>query len=561
MMNLRSLPRRFLNRDPILYILLFAILIFSIGIGWGLPHNETWQSDSLAPYHPLVGLSQLFSFGYFHKYPLVHQLILAVLNLPVVIVAFFNSYTLQGFSIYRFIANIRSAETATVLILIDRSVSVLMATLTIYYMYRLVKEIADKQVAIYTALLLCFNVTLNQFAHVAKVDVPYVFWAVVSLYCLVRAVKTEQTKYYSLSALFACCSFGSKDQGYAIFILPFVLYLLVPKDLFADRIRGFFRFYFSRNRLAFAASFIIGTLLVQNVFLNTSGFIKRFHHLTGDAGFRSAAYSLDVMGVTALFVDFNHSLIKYAWGLVVFLLLLSGMVFLFIDNRKRLRDLWNPAVFLIASLSYYLFFIQIVRQVHERFVLLPSVLLTFYAAYALARISTILRGIASWLGVGLTALVCCTSFYLTLFVNLNLLHDVRYSAERWMNRNIKRGSTIEYYSYLHYLPRFPHGVESYRVKQHASDIENRRPDYIVISSLYADRFIGSRQYQAVSGRLSMTRKTWRYRNSAMSRFYSDLFTSRLNYRKAARFDRDLWPFRRLSSVPESIVIFKRNSEP
>jgi hypothetical protein len=52
-------------RRPLLLLLPLAVLVFASGVSWGLPSYEDWQSDSLTPYHPLVGLTQLYSFGYF----------------------------------------------------------------------------------------------------------------------------------------------------------------------------------------------------------------------------------------------------------------------------------------------------------------------------------------------------------------------------------------------------------------------------------------------------------------------------------------------------------------
>jgi len=82
-------------KKPISYIIIFSIVLFSLGITWGLPHIETWCPDSLALLDPLLGLSQLFSFGCFNKYPLVHQVIFAIVNLPVVLAAAINSTDLH----------------------------------------------------------------------------------------------------------------------------------------------------------------------------------------------------------------------------------------------------------------------------------------------------------------------------------------------------------------------------------------------------------------------------------------------------------------------------------
>ena len=111
---------------PIIPVLLFAAVLFTVGITWGLPHVESWMSDDLAPFHPLIGLSKGFSFGYFNKYPLVHQVILALVNIPLVVYAVASHAAADGFRLYEFLVYVRSADFASGLMLIDRLVSVVM---------------------------------------------------------------------------------------------------------------------------------------------------------------------------------------------------------------------------------------------------------------------------------------------------------------------------------------------------------------------------------------------------------------------------------------------------
>ena len=137
---------------PVRLVLFFSLVLFATGITWGLPNTVSWMADDLAPFHPVVGLGQAFSFGYYNKYPLVHQVILAVLNLPAILWAIFSHVTRDGFQLFQFLAYGRSAEFATVLTLIDRAVSVLMGAGIVYFIYRGAAELFGGKAGLWAAL-------------------------------------------------------------------------------------------------------------------------------------------------------------------------------------------------------------------------------------------------------------------------------------------------------------------------------------------------------------------------------------------------------------------------
>jgi len=113
-------------------------------------------------------------------------------------------------------------------------------------------------------------------------------------------VKYDRRADYIYTALFACLSFGTKDQGYAIFVIPFVVYLALLPVLSrkAGETAGFV--LFRKNILVFALCMVLFTLLVENVFLNYEGLAARFQYLTGEGGKRSIGYAFDVTGMAAL---------------------------------------------------------------------------------------------------------------------------------------------------------------------------------------------------------------------------------------------------------------------
>lgn len=550
-------------REPILYIVLFSLVLFSIGITWGLPHTETWCPDSLAPFHPLLGLSQLFSFGYFNKYPLVHQVILAVLNLPVLIAGIINSTDANGLDLFHFIPLILSRNYATALMVIDNLVSVVMGAGIVYLTYRCARLLFDKKAALYAALIVSLNAALNLHAHLAKVDVPYLFWAMLGLYYLIRVIQSDLRRDYILCAVMVCLSFGTKDQAYAIFVLPLTLYLLYYQWKYRyDGLR--YRDYLTgRNFRAFALTFVIGTLIVENVLLNPTGFAARYRHLTGIGTTASINYNMDFNGITKLLYMTFSIIADSVMGAPFLLISIAGIGLVIYAYRRDRKTLLACLIFLVAAASYYIFFVQVARQNAYRFTIPLSVFISVYGGFFLGRLHDLSPRRVYRAGLAAAVAACAAaSLYLTCSIDYNLLHDVRYRAEEWMSRSIPGRSSIEYYSYLHYLPRFPEGTVPYRIKEEIATVGKRKPDYIVLTSSYDYRFIGNprmklpKGFKVPEGMLKLQKE--------YSRFYADLFGEKLDYRVAAMFTHEPFIFKEMRLfriVPHRIVIFKRTGAP
>ncbi|TAL33464.1 MAG: hypothetical protein EPN93_13875 [Spirochaetes bacterium] len=545
-------------KKPILYILALDLAIYLVGVTWGLPNVEDWLTDSLAPYHPLIGLSKAFSFGYFNKYPVVHQLILAVLNLPVVIGAFIAHISPDGFRLYEFLSYARSAEFATWLILIDRLVSVTMGLLTVYFLYLGARELFSERAALIGALLASFNISLNYYAHVAKVEVPYVFWAVVSLYFLIRIVKYDGLRDYVWCVVAASLSHGSKDQGYAIFVLPFVLFMVVYQVVARSDKALSIRDVLLRKKLWIGAgALVVSSLLAQSVLFNPDGFVARFEHLTKEGGVRNIQYSYAIDGIYALWRDSIKFMMLDAMTVPLFVLSVAGMGLVAYRYRKDGRELFLKLFYLFPALSYSIFFVQVIRQSSVRYSLPTSLFITVFAGFAADYLLEKTAGLGKKAVSVMLVLVGAFALYEGLSVNATMLGDVRYDAEAWMNTHMTKGAVIEYYSYLQYLPRFPGGSRSYRVKNDVGDIEKRRPDYLVLTSKYYQRFL--RKPELDTGRMTTIRME-RDSKSGMPEFLDDLFADRLNYRLEKRFDLDV-PFFRVPAAqkisPDHILVYRR----
>jgi hypothetical protein len=212
-----------------------------------------------------------------------------------------------------------------------------------------------------------------------------------------------------------------------------------------------------------------------------------------------------------------------------------------------------------------IFFVQVARQSSIRFVFPQSVFLAVYAGFAADYILERVKGrhvlLQTWKIT--LAMVIAISLYFTLSVNMTMLHDARYKAEKWMRDNVPPGSTVEYYTYIHYLPRFPAGVNAYRVKEGALDIESRKPDFLVLNSTMIKKYRGKAlmlDESDESGRVATLRKQRRIQ-SEYPEFIDRLLNNKLNYRQAYKSQLEV-PFfpvpKELNISSQYIVIYKRN---
>ena len=82
-----ALRDRYLPADwPALRLLLALYLLLQLtGIGWDLPASFEWENDGVAPRDFFAGIVHNLPPGSGHTYPLLHNLLLGLLSLPVLL--------------------------------------------------------------------------------------------------------------------------------------------------------------------------------------------------------------------------------------------------------------------------------------------------------------------------------------------------------------------------------------------------------------------------------------------------------------------------------------------
>ncbi len=575
--NLRALHQIFkqngVYKKPIFYILIFSFFFHILGLLWGMPDNKQIIPDTLAPRQPIIALGKGFSFGWERKYGLVHHLILGILSIPVLLAAAIQSLFYDSYSWSQaFLLINQTVPYETALTIIYRLVTIFMTVGLVYLVYKSGEELFDKTAGLFAAGITTLTPFIARYSAVAKVDIPFVFWALLSLYFLIKALKYNKRKFYIYTAIFSMVSFCTKDPGYAIFILPFIFYLSIYRAFFnRDKNQSWYKAVFNNNFWAFAIAFIVSFIAFNNLILNLSGFIHRWFMLTGELGTRSIRYTLNFNGIIALLVDSVKSIYNIrSMGLPVFIISLISVPILYYEYIKEKKDFILNNIFFVASLSSYIFFVQIIRQDDPRFFLPVYIFLSIYAGYFLSFIyqRTKNNKFFKKIFIAFVFLLGLHNFYISGFIKMEYIYDDREPVKEWMQKNISKGSVIEHYSGTY--PKFPDGTIHYRIWDNKKlspypikEIEKRKPDYIFLKGYYR-RYLVPKKLIIKDGRYNVR---WKYRRFAIKtdfpEFFKKLFNNELNYRLIKTFKTEKFPI----SIPfliqrniREVKIYKRIQE-
>jgi 4-amino-4-deoxy-L-arabinose transferase-like glycosyltransferase len=460
------------NVSALHLILLLSAVLSLVGIWWGLPNFTGWAPDELIPSRVIRGMSQFFSHGWQDKYPPFHYYLISLLYLP-----FWILHRLQ-------ILDWSRLNVYTVLFYLARLLSAAMGTGIVYLVYRCGREIYERRASLFAALIASLLVPFVYYSKTANLDVPCMFWVLWSLYFFIRILKAHRTKDCLLFALTAALAVCTKDLAYGFYV--FAPFLVVWSD-WRDRRQTpasvpFLRLIGSRKYLSAAALAAGVFLLIHNVIFNWSGFLTHFRRITGPGRKLYAHYPGSLAGRLELLGE-TVKQIQGCLGWPLFLICVGGLVW-FLAQKKK--DYLLLSLLGLAS-SYYLFYINIILYNFARFNLPICVILAFYGGRLLSDGLT-----ARWrllparrLAV---AFIFLYSFFYASSVDILMVKDSRYAAERWMKANVPPQALIGVAAPVEYSPR----LRGFKWEETPRSLPvfngSPKPDYIVVDRDYARRF-------------------------------------------------------------------------
>ncbi len=539
-------------RSPLAWVVFGALVLHTIGIGWGLPASDGWDDDGIAPRDFLVGTYMTYRPGHYFTYPPLHLVVLTVLTLPATLLALARSASLAPPDV---IAEITRVPYMTIFAVVARLVTDGMAAGIVCVVASTGEELWGRRAGHWAAAVAALNTVFVYYAHTSNLDVPYLFWTLLSYLWMVRAIVRHQPTRLRGCAFFAVCAIATKDQAYASFLvaLPVTAALWAGLDVRRGK-----RIAVLREAAVSALGAALLLLLIDGAIVNPTGFAARLRFLTGPASQDHAYYAGSAAGWVHVILDGALSFGRYyPVGLVPFVLYGLGLHLVKARANPALRIAGlAPA---LGVLSFTVAFNCVARRTEARFLLPQSLFMSLYAGAALDSLTRTASRVkaCAW---ALASLIGCRALFDCVAVDVALLRDPRYEAEAWLNAHVLAGDLIEVYGNNAHLPRLPSRARVERVDRSPiserspipgmqeivapyADIDQRAPDWIVMSEGWSWRYQMNLETTPGSS-VVLSRVQVALKEDLEGRaFFSSLFSGKGGYVQAhvARYDDSFWP--------------------
>ena len=307
----------------------------------------------------LYALSQGFSKGWHLRYPPFHLYVLTIAYSPVLIILFFldllqvidlNQFPIlyQQNSIDRFLF-----AGYSFLFYLGRLVTVLMGTSTVYAIYKCGREMYDEKSSLFAALLVTLSWPICFYSKTINLDIPYLFWFCFSLLYYLRILKFHRIVDYCFFAIAAVFSICTKDQAYALYILPTLMIIISFYKFKKNQQPNFSisQFVVEKNITIPLGTSIVLFCLIHNVIFNWTGVVKHFQLITGSASQNYQLFEASWSGYLKLYrlviIDVISSL-----QLPVFCVCLGGIIFSFLKNL--VSSYFGIYYFLVCRIIFFL---------------------------------------------------------------------------------------------------------------------------------------------------------------------------------------------------------------
>lgn len=496
-------------------VLVGALVLHGIALGWGLPSSDAWDNDGVAPRDVLPGLVETFAPGKHYTYPPLQLLIVALASLPASLVALARAKSFAQADVVAAFLDVRVMTTITVVARALALAASLGIVLAMGELARLLAGSAAKRARAFGMAIAAVEVSHTYYAQTSNLDVPYLFWASVSLVVFAKALAEDRPERLTRAAALAALAIATKDQAYALFLLS----LPLLAALWAWTRRGATTGAGSSSALvkqALKASAVgVGLVLfVDGALFNPTGFLARVRFLLGPASQDFAQYAKSFDGRLDAFIDTWKPMPEhYPWPIVP--LVASGLALAVArpaqaEGREKDRARLVALLPALGALSFTLAFNCWARRVEERFIMPQMLLVGVYAAVALGRAEAATRarggGAARAAFVGVAALTFGWALRMSASVDATMLRDPRYEAEAWLATHARPEDTIEVYGMNVYLPRFAPWMHVVRVgtepvgrrgpmpgitevEAHYGAIDARNPKFVVVGEGFAWRYL------------------------------------------------------------------------
>ncbi|MGB3478371.1 MAG: glycosyltransferase family 39 protein [bacterium] len=410
----------------LLIILVVSGIVRFWGINFGLPSTECRPDEST-----VMQISLRFFTGdlnpHFFNYPSFYMYLLFFVYIGYFLIGtIFGMFTSLSYFVASFIVYPSSFY------LINRFIVACMGILTVFIVYKITLQLFNKKTAL-IATLFCGLAYLHvRESHFGVTDIPTTLFIMCSMMYIIKSQKHRTLKNFIIAGLFAGLATSTKYTGILLFIPMFFVHLFNIIDNNDKKIKLFF----DKKILLFSGTTIF-VFLITNPFiiLNFSKFIadlmfeidhlNRGHIMILNQGWW---YHLKF----SLFFGLGWSLLFSS--LLGFLLLIK------VNIRKFIILCSFPCIYYILTGKGYTVFLRYIIPV------IPFLCIT--SAFLIGHVSDkLFKSLKPRLNYGITYLLAVliitpSAYSITRFNSLLTKQDNRLTTKKWIEMNIKEGSSI-----------------------------------------------------------------------------------------------------------------------
>jgi hypothetical protein len=239
--------------------------------------------------------------------------------------------------------------------------------------------------------------------------------------------------------------------------------------------RALLRAFVDARILAAAATAAVLFAVFHNLAFNLDGFKGHIAFITGPGSETYRIFEPTLAGRWEL-LELTVRLIRQSMGWPMFLLGAGGTVAALASHRRVLA-----VCLLVPVVSYYLFFIDVILYNYDRFVLPVCFVMAVFAGFLMDE-SLARAGRAPAIARAVVTLVFAYTLLYASTVDVLMLRDSRYEAERWMTAHV-RGELVG----VTELPELIPAVADFRTTAVATieELRQQQPRFVVLNADYA----------------------------------------------------------------------------
>jgi hypothetical protein len=445
-------------------LLALSLALNAVPLWWGLPGHggTTWAFDEIETTGPSTD-ARSRALG---RYPPFHYMFRDVIRRSL---NFFRWVSFPDIS--------REALDGLIRGLV-RALSVAMGTASVALVALLARRMwRDERAGLLAGALLAVSPTFAYYSKTANLDVPFNFWFLLALLFYARLLRGHAAADYVLFAVCATLSVGTKDPAVALFVLPSLslLPLLSVERTGRVSLPGLARAAVDWRLVLATVAAVLAFAAVYR--LDLADLREHVAAMRGHGAQPEKKYAASVVGYLAQAGDGVRQL-AFILGWPGVALGAAGVV-----SAWRLRERRSQLLLLLFPISYYLFFLAVLRFNRDRYYLPIACVLAIFAGGAMvALLRARLR--FRWLAPLAIVSILLVGLGRTVTLDLAMLYDSRYRVEQWTRERAAEGAEVGlFYHFLEMVPRLPHRTRWTRIAKVKGDgLERLGRDFIVYNA-------------------------------------------------------------------------------